>query len=191
MDPRIDEVLSFWFVQNGYKQWFAKDPAFDARIRDRFGGLHADAADGGLQKWRGTARGGLALLIVLDQFSRNLYRDDARAFANDSRALSLAEEMLATGRAAELPFIERAFALLPLEHSESSAVQKRSVKAFEALAATASETEAETAKEMLEFAKKHADVITRFGRFPGRNAALSRASTPEEAAYLATPGSGF
>jgi uncharacterized protein (DUF924 family) len=191
MDPRIDEVLRFWFVQSSYAQWFAKDAAFDARIRDRFEGLHADAADGGLQKWRGSARGELALIIVLDQFSRNLHRDDAKSFANDARALSLAQDLQKTGRAAELTFVERAFALLPFEHSESSAVQKESLQAFEALAATAQESDAELAKNILTYAKKHAEVIARFGRFPHRNAALGRTSTPDEVAYLATPDAGF
>ncbi|CAN5804863.1 DUF924 family protein [soil metagenome] len=191
MDPRIDEVLRFWFVQSSYQQWFTKDPAFDERLRDRFGALHADASSGGLNSWRGSARGELALILVLDQFSRNLYRDDAKAFANDERALSLANDLQKTGRGAELSVVERGFGLLPFEHSESKAMQEHSVTSFEALAATAEGADAETAKSMLEYAKKHASVIKEFGRFPHRNAALGRASTPDELAFLAKPDSGF
>ncbi|HEY4181280.1 MAG TPA: DUF924 family protein [Kofleriaceae bacterium] len=191
MDPRIDEVLRFWFTQNGYKQWFSKDAAFDERLRDRFGALHADASDGGLERWRGSARGELALIIVLDQFSRNLFRDSAKSFANDDRALRLAKELVSTGRAAELNFTERAFGLMPFEHSESKDTQMQSVEAFEALAATAQGADIDLAKNIVDFAKKHAEVIEKFGRFPHRNAALGRTSTPEEIAYLATPGSSF
>jgi len=183
-----DDVLSFWFSLE-QTRWFKRDAAFDAELRDRFGATHEAAVAGRLDDWATTPRGALALVIVLDQFSRNLFRDDARAFAADPRALSLARELVRTRAIDTFAPIERMFVLLPFEHSEDIARQREAVAEFEAIAAAAPDDKMVTVG--LEFAKKHAAVIERFGRFPHRNAVLGRASTPEEVAFLAQPGSRF
>ena len=195
MDARIDEVLELWFgpgpspTTEIYERWFRRDPEFDAEIRRRFGALHAEAADGGLADWRGHARGELALIVVLDQFSRNLYRDDPRAFALDHEALALARELRRAGRAKELGFYEQLVALLPFQHAEDHATQIESVAAFESLVAEAMELRAGddvigTLRGAAAYARQHKATIDRFGRFPYRNAALGRASTPDERAFL-------
>jgi uncharacterized protein (DUF924 family) len=181
------DVLSFWFGEGGKSraEWFRKDAAFDEEIRSRFGALHAEASAGGLAAWEDEPRSALALLIVLDQFSRNLFRGDARSFAQDARALAVAEKMLDRGWHRQLAPLERQFAYLPLEHAEDLARQDRAVALFE-------ELEASPGMEgIARWAGKHRDVIRRFGRFPHRNAALGRASSPEEEAFILTPGSGF
>jgi uncharacterized protein (DUF924 family) len=190
-----DEVLTFWFGTEAQptdatmRRWFMRDVAFDAQIRDRFGALHARAAAGGLQDWLGTARGELALLIVLDQFSRNLYRDDPRAFANDGRALAIANDLWFSGRARELPPLQRMFVLMPFQHSEDVSIQRAGVAEYEKLAAEPGAPAMLTSA--LDFARKHAEIIERFGRFPHRNDVLGRTSTPEELAFLEQPGSRF
>jgi uncharacterized protein (DUF924 family) len=181
-------VLAFWFGVPGgtpRPEWFRKSEAFDAQIRERFAALHARAAEGELADWEGEARSALALAIVLDQFSRNLYRSDPRAFAQDARALRVAEKVLERGWHLELQPVERQFIYLPLEHAEDLARQDRAVALFR-------ELEASPGMEGLaQWAEKHRVIIQRFGRFPHRNAALGRVSTPEEEAFLLTPGSGF
>ncbi|HEU4613490.1 MAG TPA: DUF924 family protein [Kofleriaceae bacterium] len=191
----IDDVIEFWFgtepepTEETMRRWFVRDDAFDAEIRTRFGALHARAAAGGLTDWLATPRGTLALLIVLDQFSRNLYRDDARAFAQDGRALAIARELWFSGRARELTPIQRMFVLLPFEHAEDREIQREGVAAFEQLAA---EPGAPAMLAVgLDYARRHAEVIERFGRFPHRNEVLGRESTPEERAFLQQPGSRF
>lgn len=186
------EVLAFWFGEPGSPEhgkpraaWFRKDAAFDAEIRRRFLALHAAAALGERERWRESPDTLLALVIVLDQFSRNLYRDDARAFSQDAMALACAQEMIARGWDAERLPVERQFIYLPFEHAEDLALQDRSIGLFAALEAFP-ETKGLTA-----WAEKHRVIIRRFGRFPHRNAALGRASTPEEAAFLREPGAGF
>ena len=192
MDGPAGEVLDFWFGEPGSpwhgrqrREWFAKDAAFDGEIRRRFLALHASAALGECDRWAATPRGLLALVIVLDQFSRNLYRDDPRAFAQDERALSGARMMVDAGWDSRLAPVERAFAYLPFEHAECLADQDRAVALFTALEAF------EPTRGLLAWAQKHRAVIARFGRFPHRNAALGRESTPEEAAFLLEPGSRF
>lgn len=175
------QVLAFWFDESSPKQWFARDDAFDAAIRARFAPLHAAAARGELWRWRADAPGRLAEIIVLDQFSRNLHRGSGLAFAQDTVALVLAQELVAQGLDQHLPAVQRAFAYLPYMHSESLAVQQESLRLYVALAAP----------ENLRFARAHAEIIERFGRYPHRNAALGRASTPEEQAFLQQPGSAF
>ena len=202
MDPRIDKVIEFWFgtepvpTQATTRRWFVRDAAFDDQIRRKFGDLHEEAAAGGLADWVGTARGELALLIVIDQFSRNLYRDQARAFALDARALGIASDLLLSDRARELTLHQRMVALLPYQHAEDRAVQAEGVAAYATLLEDARRGGADddTVKGMttgLDFAKQHAAIIERFGRFPHRNATLGRASTPEEQAFLTQPGSRF
>ena len=177
----IDAILSFWFEENGPEQWFTGDAAFDDPVRERFGALQARAADGGLTDWRQTARGALAEIIVLDQFSRHLYRDDARAFACDAIALEAAKEALAKGFDHALSETERVFMYLPFEHSERAEDQETSVELYATL----------TDRSYLEWAEKHKAVIDRFGRYPHRNAVLGRESTAEELAFLQEDGSSF
>ena len=181
------DVLAFWFGAGGKSraEWFRKDAAFDGEIRERFGALHAEASAGGLVAWEDEPRSALALVLVLDQFSRNLHRNDPRAFAQDARALRVAEKMLANGWHRELHPLERQFVYLPLEHAEDLARQDRSVALFKELQAMPG------MEGIAQWAEKHRAVIRRFGRFPHRNAALGRTSTPEEAAFILTPGSGF
>jgi uncharacterized protein (DUF924 family) len=191
-DPRIEAVLAFWFDVPGgpeegvsRKAWFRKDPAFDDAIRTRFGASVEEAMAGGLADWPDTERGALALLVVCDQFPRNLFRGEARAFALDPRALALARDLVARGLDRRLTPVRRLFVYLPFEHSESLADQREAVRLIREL-----EAHPETVG-LAEWAEKHLAVIERFGRFPHRNAALGRASTAQEAAYLAQPGSGF
>jgi uncharacterized protein (DUF924 family) len=185
-----EAVLRFWFgVGDEYgkprRAWFAKDDAFDAEIRARFAGLHDEAAAGRLAAWCDAPGSCLALVVLLDQFSRNLYRDSARAFAADSLALAAAQTALARGDDRAMRPVERLFLYLPFEHSESLADQERSCELMRALA-----DYPETA-DMYPYALRHREIVERFGRFPHRNAALGRTSTPEEIAFLKTPGSSF
>ncbi len=175
------DILDFWFDEIEEKKWFEKDPAFDADLRSRFGTLHADAMAGRLESWAETPGGMLALIIVLDQFSRNLFRDDPRAFAGDPAGLALCERMLDLGWDKALSPKQRVFAYLPLEHAEDLAAQERVVPLM-----------ADTGLPDVEmYADKHRQVIARFGRFPHRNAVLGRESTPEEIEFLKQPGSSF
>lgn len=187
------DVLEFWFGAPGSaehgslrKCWFEKDPAFDAEIRRRFLALVDEAAAGRLDDWADRPEGLLALIVLLDQFPRNLFRDAPRAFATDAQALALAQQALAQGVDAQLMPVARAFIYLPFEHSEDLAMQDRAVALFAALA-----QHGEAFASYLDYAERHRDVIRRFGRFPHRNAILGRASTPEEIAFLARPGAGF
>ena len=192
MDPQARSVLDFWFGAPGTPEhgtarieWFRKDPAFDAQIGSRFGETVAIALAGGLGEWCVDARGALARVIVLDQFTRNMFRDTPQAFAGDARALATAEDAIARGLDRELDMHERWFLYLPFEHAESEAAQRRSLELFTALARDSGN------EGPLDWARKHADVIFRFGRYPHRNAILGRDSTPEEIAFLAQPGSSF
>jgi uncharacterized protein (DUF924 family) len=202
MDPRVETVIEFWFgtepepTPATFRRWFTKNPAFDDEVRSRFGTLHEEAAAGRLASWRGAARPELALLVVLDQFSRNLFRDDPRAFAQDPLALPIARELRDSGRARELGYHERMVALLPLQHAEDRAIQAESVTAFEALlgearAGGASASVIGSLAGGLDYARQHAAIVERFGRFPHRNKVLGRTSTAEELAFLEQPGSSF
>lgn len=183
----IDAVLSFWFgdpEDPGYGEnreaWFKKDPDFDREIETRFGALIADGAAGRLDSMAESPEGAVALVIILDQFPRNIYRGDARAFAQDAKARAVAERAIAREFDASLMPVMRKFLYLPFEHSEDLADQDLALKLFTPLGA-----------EDLEWAEKHRNIIAEFGRFPHRNAALGRVSTPEEEAFLARPGSSF
>lgn len=178
----IDAVLGFWFEEAGPGRWFSKRASFDEEIRRRFGPLYAEAACGRLDAWRVRPDGALALIILLDQFSRNLFRDRPDAFAQDARALALAEGAIARRFDMIAPKKRRPFFYMPFMHSENLDDQNRSVELFKArLPASAN----------LPFAKEHRDIIVRFGRFPHRNAVLGRAMRAEEAAYLAAGGFSF
>ena len=176
-----EDVLRFWFEESQPKQWFEKDDAFDAAIRARFDAVHEAACAGTLDGWADTPSGALALIIVLDQFSRNLHRGSARAFAADGKALALATRMVDAGHDAGFPPVRRKFFYLPCEHSEVLAVQERSVRLFATLNDPRSD----------DYAERHRVIVARFGRFPHRNAALGRESTAEELAFLKEPNSSF
>jgi len=177
----IQQVLDFWFELHGPDQWWAKDAAFDETIRRKFGALHERAARAELDCWRATPEGRLAEIILLDQFARNLYRDDARAFAYDGMALVLAQEAVRAGADQAVPLDRRVFFYMPYQHSESALVHETAVPLFEALGDANS----------LDYEFQHKAIIDRFGRYPHRNAVLLRPSTPEEIAFLKTEGSSF
>ena len=174
-------ILHFWFTELTPKQHFAKDAALDETIRTRFGATLESAAKCELFVWRATPEGRLAEVLVLDQFSRNAYRDTPQAFAQDALALALAQELVASGQDRSLPLAQRVFAYMPYMHSESALVHAQAVALF-----------AQPGMEdTLRFELHHQEIIDRFGRYPHRNALLSRESTPEELAFLSEPGSGF
>jgi len=176
--PSIDDVLSFWFADPG--RWWKKDPAFDAEIRDRFLALHDAVERGERDDWLETPRGALAHVIVLDQFSRNMFRDSARMFESDARALGAARRALERGFDRGLSGDERMFLCMPFMHSEDIADQDRCVGLF-----------GSALQGYLRYAEQHRDIIRRFGRFPHRNALLARQSTPEELEFLKQSGSSF
>ena len=189
---RWQPVLDFWFLPEDdpvhaedRDEWFRKDPAFDAQIRERFGADIDAALAGEYREWDADPRGALARIILLDQFTRNAFRDTPRAFAGDRLALDAAKAFVDGGRDALLRPHARTFAYLPFEHAEDIRAQERAVALFE-----------ELAKEpgmagLADYAIRHRDIVLRFGRFPHRNRILGRDSTPEETEFLKTPGSGF
>ncbi len=187
-DAAIDAVLDFWFGADRAAfrtAWFDKSDAFDAECRARFAALHEAAAAGSLARWADTPEGGLALVVLLDQIPRNVFRGTPRAFATDPAALRLAERLVARGFDRTLAPAERLFVYLPFEHAEDIAVQATAVALVESLPETPWRAQA------VDAARAHRDLIARFGRFPHRNAVLGRASTADEIAYLAEPGAGF
>ena len=174
-------VLHFWFDELSAAQHFAKDAALDAAIAQRFGPTLEAAARGELSGWRASTPGRLAEIVVLDQFSRNVWRDTPRAFAQDGMALVLAQELVASGHDRALPPAQRAFAYMPYMHSESRVVHVQAVALFSQPGLEGN----------LPFALSHRAIIERFGRYPHRNAVLGRTSTEEEQAFLREPGSSF
>jgi uncharacterized protein (DUF924 family) len=176
--PSNDEVLGFWFADSA--RWWKKDPAFDAEVRDRFLALHEAIERGERESWLETASGTLAYVIVLDQFSRNMFRGTARMLASDARARTAARRALERGDDAALSPEQRTFHFMPFVHSEDIADQDRGVALF-----------AHAPPEQVRLAEQHRDIIRRFGRFPHRNALLGRESTPEEKEFLKQPGSSF
>lgn len=191
--PEARGLLDCWFgapdsVSFGRerKLWFARDAAFDAMLRERFGALIDVAREGQLEGWTQTPLGALALVILLDQFSRNCYRDTAHAFAADREALRIAQQMIASGADRYLPDAHhRAFVYLPFEHDETLASQQESLRLFTLLKAEPG------GESYYSSAVRHARIIERFGRFPHRNAALGRESTAEETVFLRKRGSSF
>jgi uncharacterized protein (DUF924 family) len=178
---RPQPILYFWFEELNPKQHFVKDAALDETIRTRFGDTLEAAAKCELFAWRTTPEGRLAEIIVLDQFSRNIYRDTPRAFAQDALALVLAQELVASGQDRSLPQAQRVFAYMPYMHSESALVHEQAVLLFTQLGI----------QDNLNFEQRHKAIIDRFGRYPHRNALLGRTSTPQELAFLSEPGSSF
>ena len=187
------DILHFWFGELGSAgfgspraMWFRKDSDFDAAIAQRFGAMVQAALAGRLRDWDAAPHSSLARILLLDQFTRNIFRDTPRAFAGDALALAAADAMAERGFDAALLPVQRAFAYLPFEHAEDLGQQQRCVALFTALAG-----HGPSMQSMLDYAIRHRDVIQRFGRFPHRNDILGRASTNEELEFLTLPGSGF
>ncbi|MFP2930411.1 DUF924 family protein [Pyxidicoccus sp. 3LG] len=192
-----EEVLGFWFGQppdpvrnptsvRPQERWFVRNADFDAECRHRFLDAHEAAAAGRLDDWREEPRSCLALLLLLDQFPRNLFRGTPRAFSSDAKAREVARYALARGLDVTLPPVWRWFMYLPFEHSEEVHDQRLAVALFEMLALYHRDS-----RESLDYARRHREVIERFGRFPHRNVTLGRPSTPEEESFLQEPGSSF
>jgi uncharacterized protein (DUF924 family) len=183
---KVAAVLEFWFGSPGSAEfsksrdvWFKKNEAFDADIVSRFGAMYLSADAGRYDAWQATPKGSLALIILLDQFPRNMYRGQPASFASDAHARRVARTALKHGFDHGVLPVQRTFFYLPFEHSEDMADQRLSLKLFGHLGTNQ------------EYARRHYDVVARFGRFPHRNAILGRASTPEEIEFLKQPGSGF
>lgn len=192
----IDAVVTFWFgntvgeppAPQTRTRWFKKSDAFDREIQERFGDLHTALMNGEHDDWLDTARGCLARILVLDQFSRNLFRNDPRSFASDDLALAATDQVINRGWLETLGEHEQCFVLMPLMHSEDAARQQQSVEQFEALAKRAS---GDGFDSNVDYAYRHKKIVDRFGRYPHRNAVLGRTSTAEEAEFLTRPGSSF
>lgn len=175
------EIIDFWFTELEPKQWWQKDDEFDSMIQTRFGKLHEQAKAGELSHWRETALGSLAEVIVLDQFSRNIYREKPESFVCDPMALALAQVAISKGFDKELSETQRVFLYMPFMHSESRLIHIEAVKLFESVGN----------QNNLDFENKHKAIIDRFGRYPHRNNILGRESTKEEVEFLKQPNSGF
>jgi uncharacterized protein (DUF924 family) len=193
IDPQAQDVLDFWFGRPGdaeYLQsraaWFRKDDDFDAAIRERFGAVIEAALRDQLAHWAHKRESAVALIVVLDQFPRNAFRGSARMFEGDALALTAARAMVDAGADRGLPGVMRQFVYLPFEHAEDMAMQHESMRLFGELA-----REQPALADLPEWARKHFDIVARFGRYPHRNALLGRESTPEEMVFLQQPGSGF
>ncbi len=186
-----ESVLEFWFGAEARKHWWAKSDAFDEEIRTKFGDLVAEAVAGQHVDWRADRDAALALTIVLDQLTRNIYRGTPQAFSGDPGALATATEAIVRGFDRDTVLERRMFLYMPFEHSELLAMQERSVELFTQWASEHDEATRADALENLEYARRHHEIIARFGRFPHRNAILGRESTPEEIAFLKEPGSSF
>ncbi len=186
------EILDFWFGREGEEgygefreAWFIKDSEFDREVRDRFEGAYEEAAAGKLDHWKDEAWSCLALIILLDQFPRNMFRGDPKTYAADDKALEAARHAVEHAYDRELPPYGRLFVYLPFEHSEDLEDQRSSVELFRELSAEMG------SEDLLGYAVRHLEIIEHFGRFPHRNEILGRATTPEEAAFLRGPNSSF
>ncbi|MGE5477038.1 MAG: DUF924 family protein [Bacteroidales bacterium] len=179
---RIQDILDFWFAPGMERRWFAADTALDRELAEHFGQDLTQATQGALDHWVDSADGALALVILLDQLPRNIFRGKYQAYAFDSHALAIAEAAVLRGHDRALAPIRRRFLYLPFEHSESLPDQRFCVSLFE---------QAGDDPEGLDYARRHLAVIERFGRFPHRNEALERENTPEEEEFLKQPGAGF
>lgn len=181
MNTDYHPVLHFWFKETTPEQWFKADADFDQQVRQRFGTLHRQATQGEMQAWRKKPHGRLAEIVVLDQFSRNIYRNQPQAFAQDGMALALAQEAIAAQADAALNAIERSFLYLPFMHSESKMIHVQAERLYRALGLENNHA----------FEIKHKAIIEQFGRYPHRNAILGRLSTEAEIAFLKQPDSAF
>jgi uncharacterized protein (DUF924 family) len=199
-DPEIRRVLEFWFSDGAMDQptidsrmdrWFTANPVFDDLIRQEFGPLVAEASRGALNNWAEQPEGRLALILLLDQFRRNIHRGTPKAFSRDAQAVKLCVEGAAIGAYKSLTPLQQAFYFMPLQHAESLRIQQRSLKIYEGLLASVSETLKATFATFAQFAELHHDIIAAHGRFPHRNRILGRPDTPDEAAYLESAGTSF
>lgn len=197
---REDEILAFWFEgvdEKGlpspgcFERWFLGGDELDVMVRDRFASDVEAALNGDRASWADSMPGFVALVLLLDQFPRHIYRGDARAFAGDAQALQLVTEVVESGEDASYRPIERYFLYLPFEHAEDAGAQKRAIKLYQELVPFAPAGAEAFFVDAIEWARRHQVVIDRFGRFPSRNAALSRESTKEEKSFLAENPSGF
>lgn len=197
---RIDEILSFWFMEQTLSApqidgrmdtWFGDDPVFDEEIAKEFAEDVQRASDGKLDHWAHESRGRLALILLLDQFRRNIYRNTAEAFEKDKAALKLCVEGAMEKKDKGLSPIHKAFFYMPLQHAESRRVQAKSREIYQRLAKAVSPTFKETFETISQFADLHADIVERFGRFPHRNKLLDRENSPEEEEYLAGDSPDF
>lgn len=193
IDDDARAVLDFWFGAPGSAsdgrsrpEWFRKSDAFDREIEHRFAPLIGRALEGGLREWDATAPSALARIVVLDQFTRNVFRDTPRAFAGDALALEAAQALVVRGADALLSPLQRVFAYLPFEHAEDLAMQDESMRLYTRLCG-----DAEGFESTLDYARRHHDIVRRFGRFPHRNLIVGRVSTADELAFLEQPGSSF
>jgi len=177
----MQDVIDFWFKEIDQKKWWVKNLPFDHEIQSRFGSIHKAACDNELSSWRVSPLGRLAEVIVLDQFSRNIYRGLPESFASDPLALKLAQEAVSIGADKELEQIQKLFLYMPYMHSESLEVHDQALKLFEDLGLESN----------LKFEYAHRNIILKFGRYPHRNEILGRESTPEELIFLSQPGSSF
>jgi uncharacterized protein (DUF924 family) len=193
-EQRVNDILSFWFkeqeltapqIDRRMDTWFGEDPVFDKELEDRFASDIEMASKGQLDHWATEPQGRLALIILLDQFRRNIHRNTAQAFSMDKLALKLCVEGAMEKKDKGLTPIQRAFFYMPLQHAESAKVQAKSVELFSRLAESVSPTYRETFQTFAQFAELHKDIIDQFGRFPHRNRLLGRKNTPEEDEYLA------
>lgn len=200
MDGRIDEILSFWFGNldargcasaERRKLWWTKSNSFDEEVRIEFLEDYEAIVAGERQRWRTTPRGTLATIVVLDQFSRNMFRGTSKAFAADPLAREICHQGIDAGFDEQLGFDERVFFYLPLEHSEILSDHERCTKLFADLRASAPNELDEDAVRYMDYAKQHRAIIERFGRYPHRNEILGRPSTEEELEFLKHPGSSF
>lgn len=176
-----EEVLAFWFDEISPEQWFKKDENFDAMLTNRAGTIVSKALNGQIDSWAETADGATALVIVLDQFTRNIFRDTPQSFSGDEMALVVSLKSVNSNWFAELPNMHKHFLLMPMMHSEDILVQEKSLRLFEM----------HTNELTHEYAVKHRDIVAKFDRFPHRNVILGRPSTPEELEFLKQPGSSF
>ncbi|MFK7862331.1 MAG: DUF924 family protein [Granulosicoccus sp.] len=196
---QIERVLRAWFEDKNTgsmelpqsKRWFNGGKAFDSLLSEQFGQVLNDANEGKLDHWQTSANGALALVIVLDQFNRNIHRKTAKAFAHDLQALKISEQALLNEFDRQLPAVQRIFLYLPFEHCESTAAQERSVALFSALREHSTEAQADFTQKTLDSALEHKLIIDRFGRYPYRNDVLGRSSTAEELQWLAEQQSRF
>jgi len=192
-----ERILHFWFGESDTEaeehaaRWWKKDPAFDQEIRATFETELQRAARGELDAWQDEPDSAVALIVLLDQFSRNIYRDTPDAFAQDERALAVTLRGIERGLDARLAPLRRYFFYMPMMHAENRAIQRRSVEAFEKLAQEKSTTFEGMLRGAADYARRHCEIVERFGRFPHRNWILERTTTGEEAAFLLTPGSSF
>lgn len=196
-----DRVLEFWLGPGSHDDpelegrqqslWWGKDEATDERVRREFGETHLAACRGELSGWAATTSGRVALIVVLDQFSRMIHRDRPEAFACDPVAAGHTQALLVEPGWSSLPFYQKAFALMPLMHAEDRQLQTQCVDRFEELVRDARPEQRPSAENFAKFAVAHRDIVERFGRYPHRNRVLARESTPEELEFLQQPGSSF